>query len=70
MCTCICATQVNFSYLDNTCIYSAINLILMYTEWVPKLFSLKIYEKQAANHRCQGCDNEVQDVKAISFKAF
>ena len=42
----------------------------MYTEWVPKLFSLKINEKQAANHRCQGCDNEVQDVKAISFKVF
>ena len=47
----------------------------MYTEWVPKLFSLKIYEKQAANHRCQGCDNEVQgcdnevqDVKV--FKVF
>ena len=70
MCTCVCATQVNFSYLDNTCIYSATNLIFMYTEWVPKLFSLKIYEKQAANHRCQGCDNEVQDVKAISFKVF
>ena len=71
MCTCVCATQVNFSYLDNTCIYSATNqIILMCTEWVPKLFSLKIYEKQAANHRCQGCDNEVQDVKAISFKVF
>ena len=70
MCTCVCATQVNFSHLNNTCIYSATNLILMYTEWVPKLFSLLINEKQAANHRSQGCDNEVQDVKAISFKVF
>ena len=42
----------------------------MYTEWVPKLFLLKIYEKQAANHQRQGCDNEVQGVKAISFKVF